>query len=47
MSLFNELIHPYFENRDEDILYIGLMTQIPALLSVLIIGPILGATKAF
>ena len=47
VSLFNELIHPYFENRDKDVVYIGITAQIPALITAFAVGAILSATKAF
>ena len=47
VSLLNELIHPYFEDRDGDLVYIGLTAQLSAILAVFITGTILGATKAF
>lgn len=47
VSLFNELIHPYFKNHDKDVAYIGVTAQVPAMITVFVIGPILSHTKAF
>lgn len=47
VSLFNELIHPYFKNRDHDQLYVGLTVQLAAIVALMITGIVLGATKAF
>ena len=47
VSLFNEVIHPYFEDRDRDEVYIGITALVPGMLTVVVVGPILGATKAF
>ena len=47
VSLFNELIHPYFKNKDRDVVYIGITAQIPAMITVFVVGPILSTTKAF
>ena len=47
VSLFNELIHPFFKNRDKDVVYIGITALVPAMITVFVVGPILSATKAF
>ncbi|CAI8019509.1 Uncharacterized MFS-type transporter C09D4.1, partial [Geodia barretti] len=47
VSLFNEIIHPFFKNRDRDVVYIGIAALVPGMITVFIVGPILSATKAF
>jgi hypothetical protein len=47
VSLFNEIIHPFFKNPDRDVVYIGIAALVPGMITVFIVGPILSATKAF
>jgi hypothetical protein len=47
VSLLDELIHAYFKDRDEDVVYIGLTALVCGFVAIMVVGIILSVTKAF
>ena len=47
VSLLDELIHAYFKDRDEDVVYIGLTALVCGFMAIMVTGIILSVTKAF